>query len=173
MASIYTKVITSAQFDIIRKIYKNIFLFASYVYVIHPIRGKVPFLLYPYQKRVLWYFLTKRFNIVLKFRQAGITELISLYCLWLAMFHPNKNIVIISIKDRVAKKVLRKIKYMYKNLPDFLKVEIVNGRTGEHGTAQEIEFSNGSMITSVPTTEDAGRSEAVSLLVIDEAAIVR
>ena len=96
-----------------------------------------------------------------------------MYCLWLAMFHPSKNIVIISIKDRVAKKVLRKIKYMYKNLPEYMKVDIVNGRTGEFGTAQEIEFSNGSIISSIPTTEDAGRSEAVSLLVIDEAAIVR
>ena len=170
---LFTKSLTREQFDIVKKVYSDLYLFASYVFVIHPIRGKVPFLLYPYQKKVLWYFLTKRFNIILKFRQAGITELISLYCLWLAMFHPNKNIVIISIKDRVAKKVLRKIKYMYKNLPEFLKVEVVNGRTGENGTAQEMEFSNGSMITSVPTTEDAGRSEAVSLLVIDEAAIVR
>jgi len=89
------------------------------------------------------------------------------------MYHPNKNIVIISIKDRVAKKVLRKIKYMYKNIPQHLKVLIVNGRSGENGTSTEMEFANGSLITSVPTTEDAGRSEAVSLLVIDEAAIVR
>lgn len=170
---ISTKILTFKQLAIIKKIYNDLFLFATYVFVVHPIRGKVQFALYPYQIRVLWYFLTKRFNIILKFRQAGITELISLYCLWLAMFHPNKNIVIISIKDRVAKKVLRKIKYMYKSLPDWLQVEIVNGRRGEHGTAQEMEFSNGSIITSVPTTEDAGRSEAVSLLVIDEAAIVR
>jgi hypothetical protein len=89
------------------------------------------------------------------------------------MYHPNKNIVIISIKDRVAKKVLRKIKYMYKNLPDYLKIDIVNGRSNEYGTATDMEFSNGSIISSVPTTEDAGRSEAVTLLVIDEAAIVR
>lgn len=149
------------------------FFFASFIFVIHPIRGKVPFKLYPYQKRVLWHFLNDRFNIILKFRQAGITELISLYSLWLAMFHLNKNIVIISIKDRVAKKVLRKIKYMYKNLPDHMKVDIVNGRSGEYGTATDMEFATGSIISSVPTTEDAGRSEAVSLLVIDEAAIVR
>ena len=152
---------------------KDLYFFAQFISVVHPIRGKVDFKLYPYQKRVLWYFLTKRFNIVLKFRQAGITELISMYCLWLAMFHHNKNIQIISIKDRVAKKVLRKIKYMYKNLPKHVQTPIVNGRTGENGTSTEMEFSNGSTITSVPTTEDAGRSEAVTLLVIDEAAIVR
>jgi hypothetical protein len=171
--NIYKKPLTREELDILMKIRKDVFLFAKFIYVIHPIQGKTQFNLYPYQLSVLWHFLTKRFNIILKFRQAGITELISMYCLWLAMFHPNKNIVIISIKDRVAKKVLRKIKYMYKNLPDYMKLDIVNGRTGEIGTAQEIEFSNGSIIASIPTTEDAGRSEAVSLLVIDEAAIVR
>jgi len=89
------------------------------------------------------------------------------------MYHPNKNIQIISIKDRVAKKVLRKIKYMYKNLPEYLQMPVANGRSNDIGTATEIEFVNGSTITSIPTTEDAGRSEGVSLLVIDEAAIIR
>lgn len=151
----------------------DVFYFAQFIYLIHPLRGKVKFDLYPYQKSVLWQFLTNRFNIILKFRQAGITELISMYALWLAMYHPNKNIVMISIKERVAKKILRKIKYMYRNLPEHLKVEISNGRGEDLGTSTELEFVNGSMITSVPTTEEAGRGEAVSLLVIDEAAIVR
>lgn len=170
---IISKGITSEQFKILARVSKDPFFFCTFAWVIHPVQGRVLFNLYEYQKLVLYHFLKNRFNIVLKFRQAGLTELISMYCLWLAMFHPNKNIQIISIKDRVAKKVLRRIKYMYRNLPEFLKVKIVNGRPGEIGTSTEIEFSNGSLITSIPTTEDAGRSEAVSLLVIDEAAIVR
>lgn len=165
--------LTTEEFKIFFRCSRDIFFFSTLIYVIHPIRGKVQFALYPFQKKVLWYFLTKQFNIVKKFRQAGITELISLYCLWMAMFHPNKLIQIISIKDRVAKKVLRRIKYMYRNLPEFLKIPIVNGRGTDLGTSTEIEFSNGSIIASLPTTEDAGRSEALSLLVIDEAAIIR
>ena len=89
------------------------------------------------------------------------------------MYHPNKKINIISIKDTTAKKVLKKIKYMYKNLPQYLQVPIVNGRTGEYGSASMIEFNNGSFIESIPTSSEAGRSESLSLLVIDEAAIVR
>ena len=170
---IINKGITSDEFKILARVSKDPFLFATNIFVIHPVQGRVQFNLYEYQQLVLYHFLKNRFNIVLKFRQAGLTELISLYCLWLAMFHDNKNIQIISIKDRVAKKVLRRIKYMYRNLPEFLKIKVVNGRPSEIGTAQEAEFSNGSIITSIPTTEDAGRSEAVSLLVIDEAAIVR
>lgn len=170
---ISSKGITSEQFKILAGISKDPFLFATFVWVIHPIKGRVLFDLYEFQRLILYYFLKNRFNIILKFRQAGVTELISMFCLWLAMYHDNKNIQIISIKDRVAKKVLRRIKFMYRNLPEFLKIKIVNGRPGETGTVTEIEFSNGSLITSIPTTEDAGRSEAVSLLVIDEAAIVR
>ena len=173
LKNIIKKALTTRQFNELLQASKDPFFFSSFIYVIHPILGKTQFKLYDYQKKVLYAFLKNRFNIVLKFRQAGLTELIAMYSLWLAMMHPNKNIQIISIKDRVAKKVLRKIKYMYKNLPEHLMVKIVNGRTGEFGTAEEMIFSNGSSITSIPTTEDAGRSEAVSLLVIDEAAIVR
>lgn len=165
--------ITHEQFRVIQKVSEDPFYFSSFANVIHPVRGRVSFSLYPYQRSVLWYFLTNRFNIVLKFRQAGLTELIALYCLWLAMYHDNKNIIIISIKDRVAKKVLRRIRFLYRNLPWYLQTPVINGRPGELGTQTEMEFSNGSTITSIPTTEDAGRSEAVSLLVIDEAAIVR
>lgn len=152
---------------------KDVFFFSIFCYVVHPVRGKVKFDLYPYQKSVLYNFVKNRFNIILKFRQAGITELISMYCLWLTMYHPNKKVNIISIKDITAKKVLKKIKYMYKNLPWYLQVPIINGRAGEYGSASMIEFDNGSFIESIPTSTEAGRSESLSLLVIDEAAIVR
>lgn len=155
------------------KVSNDVFYFSLFTYVIHPMRGKVKFELYPYQKSVLYNFVKERFNILLKFRQAGITELISMYCLWLAMYHPNKKINIISIKDTTAKKVLKKIKFMYKNLPWYLQTPIINGRSGEYGSASMIEFDNGSFIESIPTSSEAGRSESLSLLVIDEAAVVR
>lgn len=170
---IINKPLTSEEFRELKIVSNDPFAFSNFIYLIHQIRGKVKFELYPFQIAVLWQFIRHRFNIILKFRQAGITELISMFCLWYAMYHPNKNIVIISIKDRVAKKVLRKIKFMYRNLPPHLQVQVVNGRSNDIGSAQEIEFANGSTISSIPTTEDAGRSESVAILVIDEAAIVR
>lgn len=165
--------LSSEQVKTLARVVQDVFYFSLFTFVVHPVRGKVHFNLYPYQKAVLYQFVKDRFNIILKFRQAGITELISMYCLWLAMYHPNKKINIISIKDTTAKKVLKKIKYMYKNLPSYLQVPIVNGRTGEYGSASMIEFNNGSFIESIPTSSEAGRSESLSLLVIDEAAIVR
>ena len=165
--------LTRDELKTLAQVSNDVFLFSTFCYVIHPVRGKIPFLLYPYQKAVLYQFILQRFNIILKFRQAGITELISLYCLWLTMYHPNKKVNIISIKDTTAKKVLKKIKFMYKNLPWYLQTPIINGRAGEYGSASMIEFANGSFIESIPTSSEAGRSESLSLLVIDEAAIVR
>lgn len=165
--------LSSEQFMELKRVINDPFFFSEFIYVINSMFGRTQFKLYPYQKAVLWEFLTKRFNIILKFRQAGLTELIAMYALWLAMYHPEKNILIISIKERVAKRLLKKIKYMYRNLPEHLKTPVINGRGEDIGTATELEFSNGSLITSVPTTEDAGRSEALSLLIIDEAAIVK
>lgn len=165
--------ITPEQLKTLVRVMKDPFFFSTFCYVINPVLGMVKFLLYPFQKAVLYQFMLNRFNIILKFRQAGITELISMYCLWLAMYHPNKKINIISIKDTVAKKVLKKIKFMYKNLPSYLQEPIINGRTGEFGSISTIEFANGSLIESIPTSDQAGRSESLSLLVIDEAAIVR
>lgn len=165
--------ITPEQLKTLVRVMKDPFFFSTFCYVINPVLGMVKFLLYPFQKAVLYQFMLNRFNIILKFRQAGITELISMYCLWLAMYHPNKKINIISIKDIVAKKVLKKIKFMYKNLPSYLQEPIINGRTGEFGSVSTIEFANGSIIESIPTSDQAGRSESLSLLVIDEAAIVR
>jgi len=168
-----TYALNPTEFQELARCRKDLFYFSQHIKVIHPVMGKIPFLLFPYQISVLAAFLLHKFNVILKFRQAGVTELIAMYSLWMAMYHDHKNILIISIKDRVAKKVLRKIKFMYNNLPDHLKTPVINGRGDEIGTSTEMEFSNGSIISSIPTTEDAGRSEAVSLLIIDEAAIVR
>ena len=167
------KYLGQEELKTLAKVSVDPFLFATYCYVVNPVLGMVQFNLYPYQRSVLYQFLKHRFNIILKFRQAGLTELIAMYCLWLTMYHPNKKVNIISIKDTVAKKVLKKIKFMYKNLPWYLQTPIINGRTGEYGSASTMEFANGSIIESIPTSDQAGRSESLSLLVIDEAAIVR
>jgi hypothetical protein len=165
--------LSAEELAIVRLVSKDPIAFASFASIIHPLHGKIPFHLFDFQKAVIFQFLQHDRNIVLKFRQAGMTELIGLYCLWFAMFHPYKNIIIISIKEVTAKKFLRRIKFIYEHLPDFLKVRVVNGKGGSIGTETEIVFANHSTITSIPTTEDAGRSESVSLLVIDEAAIIR
>jgi len=139
----------------------------NYCFIQDPVKGRIPFLLFPFQKATLKHFLLSIFNIVLKPRQMGLSWLTALFALWFAMFRPDQTVEIISIKEKTAQRFMDKIKYTYKHLPPWLKGEI------EHENTLELIFKNNSRIMSVPTSEDAGRSEGLSLLIVDEAAFVR
>lgn len=140
----------------------------NYCYIQDPVIGRVPMLLYPFQKTTLKLFLLNVFNIVLKPRQMGLSWLIALFALWFAMFRPEKTVIVISIKEETAKRFLDKIKYAYTLLPCWLKTPL-----SVPWNTNTIIFNNNSRIMSVPTSEEAGRSESLSLLIIDEAAFVR
>jgi len=130
-------------------------------------RGLIGFKTYPYQDDLLNDYNDFRFNIILKARQLGISTITAAYCVWFMLFHKEKSIVVLATKFSTAANLVKKVKSMMKNLPDWMKVAqiSVDNRTS-------FELSNGSIIKAVPTSEDAGRSEALSLLVVDEAAHV-
>ena len=83
------------------------------------------------------------------------------------MFHREKNVLVIATKFNTAANLVKKVKAIIKNLPPWLKISTVDidNRTS-------FVLSNGSQIKASSTSGDAGRSEALSLLVIDEAAHV-
>jgi hypothetical protein len=133
-----------------------------------PVKGLIPFALFPYQEELIEEFLQNRFNIVLKARQLGISWLTSAFCLWLMFFHRNKMIMSVSTKEKIAAKILEKVKYQYKYLPQFMK----DWNPIETDNNTKIRLSNGSEIVAETTTSDSGRSYSLSLLIIDEAAYV-
>lgn len=140
----------------------------KYLKIQHPTKGLIPFATYPFQDQCLFDFRDHRFNIILKSRQLGISTLTAAYAIWLAIFHKDKNILIIATKLAVAQNFIKKVKVGLKSMPKFLLMPEIIGNN-----KQTIEFSNGSQIKAVPTSDDAGRSEALSLLIVDEAAFVR
>ena len=137
----------------------------NYAKVEHPIKGLVPFKTYQYQQDLLKAYLNQRFNIVLKARQLGITAITGGFISWLCLFHKCQNVLIIGTKQEISKTTLRVVKNIVKNLPKWMVPGVVridvNNRTG-------VEFTNGSRISAVTTTKDAGRSSAISLLFVDE-----
>jgi len=134
----------------------------------HPLRGLISFKTYPFQDDCVTEFNDHRFNIVLKSRQLGLSTLVAAYAVWQAVFYKDKNILIIATKLAVAQNFIRKVKTYLKSMPKWLLVPVITANN-----KQQVEFSNGSQIKAVPTSEDAGRSEALSLLIVDEAAFVR
>lgn len=144
------------------------YFFKNYIKIQHPIRGLIPFEMFPFQEDCVDEFIEHRFNIVVKSRQLGLSTLVAAYAVWMAIFQKEKNILIIATKLSVAQNFINKVKTMIRSLPSWmLLAEIVEDNK------QKIKFSHGSEIKAVPTSEDAGRSEALSLLIIDEAAFVR
>ena len=138
----------------------------KYCTIQHPKKGKVKFDLYPFQERCLTDFKDNRYNIILKARQLGISTLSAGYSLWMMLFHNDKNILVIATGKDTAKNLVTKVRVMYENLPQWLK-------TGtEEINKLSIRFTNGSQIKAIASNESAGRSEALSLLIIDEAAFV-
>ncbi len=142
------------------------YFLSKYSYIQHPVRGRMLFDLYHYQKKSLHDFMNCDYNIVLKGRQIGISTLVAGYALWMLLFHKDKNILVIATKQETAKNLVTKVRFMHQNLPVWLRGEIVTDNK------LSLQFTNGSQIKAVASSKDAGRSEALSLLILDEAAFI-
>ena len=138
----------------------------KYCMIQHPIRGKIPFELYDFQEKSVNEFHQNRFNVILKARQLGISTLTAGYSLWMMTFHQDKNILVIATKQEVAKNLVTKVRVMHANLPSWLKQRCVEDNK------LNLRYMNGSQIKAVSSGPEAARSEALSLLILDEAAFI-
>ena len=138
----------------------------KYCHIQHPQRGRVIFNLYPFQEKVLHLLRDNPYSIILKSRQLGISTLSAGYSLWMMLFQKDKNILCIATKQETARNMVTKVKFMYDNLPSWLKID------ADENNKLSLRLSNGSQIKATSASSDAGRSEAVSLLLIDEAAFI-
>ena len=157
--------------DIIKEEYKKCLLdpvhfMKKYCQIQHPQKGKIPFHLYPFQEDALRDLRDFDYNVILKSRQLGISTLSAGYALWLMTFFGDKNILVIATKQEVAKNLVLKVKVMYENLPSWLKLPATEDNK------LSLRLNNGSQIKATSSSGDSGRSEALSLLIIDEAAFI-
>ena len=142
------------------------YFLGKYGIIQHPVKGKVNFNLYDFQEKSLKSFMEHDYNIVLKARQLGLSTLTAGYALWMMTFQPDKNILVIATKQETAKNLVTKVRVMHANLPGWLKQPCVEDNK------LSLRYKNGSQIKAVASSEESGRSEALSLLIIDEAAFI-
>lgn len=140
----------------------------KYCWIQNPQRGRLLFNLFPFQDKITYLFQNtkNKYLIVNKSRQLGVSTLVAAYALWLMLFHKDKNVLVIATKQDTAKNMITKVQFMYENLPKWLKLPAIENNK------LSLKLSNGSQIKAVSAAGDSGRSEAVSLLVIDEAAFI-
>ena len=153
--------------EILRSGKDPVYFINNYAKISHPQKGTLPFKLFPFQQDVLRDFIKHRFNIILKARQLGMSTSVAAYCAWLMIFHKDRNILVVATQKAKAANIIKKVKVVFKNLPDWMMMSevITNNKFS-------VELENGSQIVASSTGADAGRSEALSLLIVDEAAHV-
>jgi hypothetical protein len=157
--------------EIVKNEYKKcldspVYFMKHYVKIQHPMRGEILFDLFDFQSNTLQAFHDYKFNIILKSRQMGISTLVSAYSLWLMIFNKDKNILIISLRQDDAKDIITKVRFANEKLPTWLKVKCIEDNR------LSLKFANGSQIKAASTTKKSGVGQALSLLIIDEAALI-
>lgn len=138
----------------------------KYCHIQHPTRGRILFNLYPFQEKVLHLFRDHQYLITLKSRQLGISTLAAGYSLWLMLFHKDKNVLALATTQATARNLVTKVIFMYDELPKWLKLPHLEKNK------LSLRLKNGSKVQAKSSSTDAARSEAVSLLLIDEAAFI-
>lgn len=130
----------------------------------------VKFKPFPKQMEAIQSFKEHRYNVVLKYRQAGISTLTAAYITWLISFANKENpqkVLILANKRETAMEFLNKAKIFQAQLPSWLGTQI-----GDTNSKQHVRFTNGCEIKAVATSPDALRGYTPSLLILDEAAFI-
>lgn len=141
-----------------------LYFLLNFVYVAHPVYGKVKMKdkCYDWQKLAAVELLRNKRIISRKQRQVGFSTLLQGYALFRALFFPNQKIVVVSINQEEAKEFLEKMEFIYLNLPVWLRTQ----KTEDN--KQKIKYKNGSTLRCLPNTPNAGRGASLSLLILDE-----
>lgn len=134
-------------------------------FIQHPTKGSILIPLRPAQVEILRTWIDERYSIVLKARQIGWSTLVALYALWLIVFYEDQSIIMLSKGEREAEKLLQKATYAYQRFPQWMKDR---GPKRTSRNLKKLSFDNNSVIESMPSKEDPGRSSTASLVVVDE-----
>ena len=125
--------------DKLRKIINNPVLYMEkFMNVVNKNGKLVPFKLNPQQKELVQNM--DKYNIILKSRQLGITTLSCAYSIYLAMTNSNITCLLVSYSIDSATAIFEKLKQLYNDLPNALRVELIANNK------KELKFVNGSRI---------------------------
>ena len=138
----------------------------NFFFIQHPVKGKLKYVAFEYQRRLIDSYHNHRFNVNLLPRQTGKTTTAAGYLLWFAMFIPDSTILVAAHKYTGAQEIMQRIRYAYELCANHIRCGVTSYNK------QSIEFDNGSRIVAQTTTPTTGRGMSLSLLYADEFAFV-
>jgi hypothetical protein len=131
--------------------------------------GFVPFKLFDKQKLLISNYESNRFNLVLKYRQAGISTVTAAYAAVKTAFAVSDNperVLILANKQETAVEFLNKITGFIKQLPSWVNISF------DKSSQKHVKLSNGSELKAVATSTDALRGYTPTIMILDEAAFI-
>lgn len=115
-----------------------------------------------YQKDIMDLYMDNNFSILMASRQMGKTISAALTILHFCTFNRNKGVMIVANKGATVIEIIEKIKNIYKLLPFYLKVGIVNWNQSS------IVFENGCRIKTEKRTKEPAIGFTIDMLYLDE-----
>jgi len=154
-----------------------VYMVETYGYLRHTSLGAIPWKPYPYQTEMLQAMQRGENVITIKSRQIGCSWTAAAFAIWLIIFHPDSDALILSAKERYAIDFLKKAKFFFNRLPSFLKPKVTVNSRVQFAVAFRAkrgdEIVDGeSVIHSLTTTTDTGRGFSARLVIMDEAAFL-
>jgi len=142
---------------------------SSFVKIKRP-DGVKPFELRPSQTETARRILDGQDVIILKSRQTGFSTLLSNLSLWMGLVDEGVEIVMLSMNEREARRLLAHAKFAYRRLPRWAQ-----GRLPKltDNNLEKMTFDNDSILESLPSREDAARGRTVKLILADEFASLK
>jgi len=130
--------------------------------------GNIPMEPYYFQVEMAKEVLNYRKIIVDKSRQVGISTIFSLYALWRIQFFASESIDVVSLRQLKSQQFVKKMRSTLNNLPKWMQLE----RSADNQQKLGFVHPNGAVseILSESQSDNAGRSDSLSLLILDEAA---
>lgn len=135
----------------------------------HIFGDKVKYKMFKIHKYLADSILNNDYVIGVKSRQIGFTTCVGALSIHKIIFENNKTILVISKAYEEAKKTLEEQKFMYINLPFFMRRSIYKDNMGQFALGNKYNFSSIEVKTS---GKRSGRSIAATWLILDEAEFI-
>lgn len=124
---------------------------------------------FSYQEDMVNKFNRYQNNIVLKSRQLGLSVITAGYVVWTLLFKIDQRILIVANDGAAAVRFLSTVKQFMDNLPKFFYDP---DKDVEKNNEKFFALKNGNWVKAVASGKQAGRGEALTMLILDEVAFI-
>lgn len=174
--------------EIIKCYHDPVYFIKNYVWIERKETGQlIQFKMFPYQEKILNSLVNGNSLLILKSRRVGASTVIAAYVAWLINFRRGINALLISREEKMAKKLLEKVKFNLVNVKmhdneDYLLATDASWLLNDFSSTQENikvswtddqgSIASVSEVWSLTTTSESGRGDSATFVFADELAFL-